>query len=259
MNVRDLEARYRVENEADLLTRLCSSRKGDFAAFVLWHEDGGPSLWVLINGDVAYLHFFPDESRRHPGFQPTNMSPPSCHASSIFFSLEAERRIRSTCRARRWLTWKSRTRLPRSFSENRAYLRRSIGSNFDGLTHRSEVAFVRLLDRSSRAMTGNHLASWCAMVEIRMAMPTPHKMANARTVKLMDHEIERRDACCGSRWCAEYAEGVALVQPRVGRFSGLPWVGDINRRPTLKELYRNRQAGHRWRRCNRRTSATLAG
>jgi len=33
-------------------------RKGPYGAFILLHDDVGPSLWIHINRNVAYLHFF---------------------------------------------------------------------------------------------------------------------------------------------------------------------------------------------------------
>ena len=84
MYIQDLRARSIVEREDELMQRLRSVRKGDFGAFILWHKDGGPSLWIHTNKDLAYLHFFPDKSSDHPGLQPTGMSPMHCDASVKF-------------------------------------------------------------------------------------------------------------------------------------------------------------------------------
>jgi hypothetical protein len=84
MEVEDLESRTTVECEAALDHRLGSVRKGDYGAFILWHDSGGGFLWVHINKDVAYLHFFPDNEGKHPGYQPTGMSPASCDAQVQF-------------------------------------------------------------------------------------------------------------------------------------------------------------------------------
>jgi hypothetical protein len=78
MYVEDLEGRVRVDREEDLEYRLQSVRKGGYGAFILWHIDKGASLWIHINKDVAYLHFFPAGLGKHPGFQPTGMSPAHC-------------------------------------------------------------------------------------------------------------------------------------------------------------------------------------
>ena len=76
MHLRDFDAECQLDAEEELQTRLRATRRGDFGAFILWHADGGPSLWIHVNKDRAYLHFFPDRSGDHPGFQssggPTN-------------------------------------------------------------------------------------------------------------------------------------------------------------------------------------------
>ena len=69
MHLQDFDGRCQLETEEDLTNRLRTIRKGNFGAFILWHEDGGPSLWVHLNKDLAHLHFFPDASGAHPGFQ----------------------------------------------------------------------------------------------------------------------------------------------------------------------------------------------
>jgi immunity protein Imm1 of predicted polymorphic toxin system len=87
MEVEDLEGRTIVEDEAALDHRLRSVREGDFGAFILWHEGGGESLWVHVNKDVAYMHFFPDNEGKHPGYQPTGMSPAGCDAQVRFLQV----------------------------------------------------------------------------------------------------------------------------------------------------------------------------
>ncbi len=88
MNVWDFDGTVQVDHEADLLNRLRSARQGSFGAFVLSHDDAGPALWGHINGDVAYLHFFPDQSGGHPGFQPVMKSPPSCGDRVRFLQID---------------------------------------------------------------------------------------------------------------------------------------------------------------------------
>ena len=54
-------------------TRLALVRKAGLGAFILGHTPSGPSLFVHINGDVAYVHYFPDgddAKNPRPGFQP---------------------------------------------------------------------------------------------------------------------------------------------------------------------------------------------
>jgi hypothetical protein len=84
MNVTDLEGTTRLDREYDLKRRLRTVRKGDYGAFILWHVDEGAHLWVHINKEVAYLHFWPDNRSRHPGYQATGMSPGQCDESVHF-------------------------------------------------------------------------------------------------------------------------------------------------------------------------------
>jgi hypothetical protein len=51
----------------ELTQLLQSTRNGDFGEFWLGSETF-PALAIHINGNFAYLHFFPAD--RHPGFQP---------------------------------------------------------------------------------------------------------------------------------------------------------------------------------------------
>ncbi|MGL4463306.1 MAG: hypothetical protein ACRC1K_14250 [Planctomycetia bacterium] len=54
-------------DEADLLIRLQSDRRGLDGAFVLSHG-GDESLWVHIHGDAAFLWYLPHRDGAHPGF-----------------------------------------------------------------------------------------------------------------------------------------------------------------------------------------------
>src|SRR5215468_6637098 len=70
MYVHDLEGLVQIDRPEDLLSRLRSVRKGPYGAFILSRDDIGPSLWIHINRNVAYLHFFLEtQSTSHPGFQ----------------------------------------------------------------------------------------------------------------------------------------------------------------------------------------------
>lgn len=86
MEVLDLAGRTEVACAVDLEERLRSARKGSDGAFVLSHERDGPSLWLHLNGGVAYLHYFPNNEGKHPGYQATGMSPPDC-AQEVRFKI----------------------------------------------------------------------------------------------------------------------------------------------------------------------------
>jgi hypothetical protein len=77
VDVYDLDGQCRVESEDELVARLRSVRREADGAFVLDHgeQGSGPSLWVHIHGDAAYLHYFPDMSGRRAGYAPDRMWP----------------------------------------------------------------------------------------------------------------------------------------------------------------------------------------
>src|SRR5262245_57042975 len=77
----------------ELIAHLRSVRKGPYGAFILWHGDTpdqvtGPSLFVHMNNDVAYLSFVADLNGDHPGFQPTGMSPADCPEAVHFMQTD---------------------------------------------------------------------------------------------------------------------------------------------------------------------------
>jgi hypothetical protein len=72
LEVNDFDGSCRVARDDELLARLRSVRHGADGAFILDHG-GAESLWVHINGDVAFLWFCPDRDGSHPGFVPDGM------------------------------------------------------------------------------------------------------------------------------------------------------------------------------------------
>jgi Immunity protein Imm1 len=72
VEVLDFDGSCLVERDDELLARLRSVRRGPDGAFVLSHG-GAESLWVHINGEAAFLCFFPDRDGGHPGFVPDGM------------------------------------------------------------------------------------------------------------------------------------------------------------------------------------------
>ncbi len=84
MDIQDFSGRFSISNDRELLDRIRSVRTGPYGAFVLSHDEVGPSLWIHINQDLAYLHYFPSARERHPGFQPTGMTPANCPAEAHF-------------------------------------------------------------------------------------------------------------------------------------------------------------------------------
>ena len=72
MEVLDFGGASRVVEDDELLTRLRSVRRGADGAFILDHG-GCESLWIHINGETAFLCFFPKKDGGHPGFVPNGM------------------------------------------------------------------------------------------------------------------------------------------------------------------------------------------
>jgi hypothetical protein len=91
MIVEDLEGQIQISSAVQLLARLTSIRKGNYGAFILSHDEDGPSLSLHINGDIAYLHYFPSQTFRHPGFQASGMAPEKCEDSVRFVQVGGER------------------------------------------------------------------------------------------------------------------------------------------------------------------------
>ena len=72
MQLLDFDGECRIERDEDLLSRLRSVRRGSDGAFVLDHG-GDESLWVHINGEAAFLYYFPFRDGRQAGFVPNDM------------------------------------------------------------------------------------------------------------------------------------------------------------------------------------------
>lgn len=60
MTVEDFDGTWPVQDEAELLTRLRTSRRGLDGAFVLGHPGEEGSLYIHINGDIAWVCYIPD-------------------------------------------------------------------------------------------------------------------------------------------------------------------------------------------------------
>src|SRR5262245_14281004 len=98
MYVHDLDGWAQIDRPEDLLSRLRSVRKGPYGAFILSHDDIGPSLWIHINGNVAYLHFFLEsQSTSHPGFQAWGMFPEGCEDRVRFVQIDGGEELRLLC------------------------------------------------------------------------------------------------------------------------------------------------------------------
>ncbi len=89
MHIEDFRASIEVFSEEALLDRLKTVRRGHLGAFILSHNNRSPTLFVHLNGHVAYLHYFVSEEG-HPGFQPRNMSPDKCPECVDFLQVNGE-------------------------------------------------------------------------------------------------------------------------------------------------------------------------
>jgi hypothetical protein len=87
MEVYDLDGRVDLDCDKDLIHRLRSARRGKYGAIILRHDgrdNNQPSLYIHINGDLAYLHYFPDNQGQHPGFQAKGMMAGDCEEDVRF-------------------------------------------------------------------------------------------------------------------------------------------------------------------------------
>ena len=86
MNVHDFDGGVTVENEDELLLRLQLVRNGEQGAFLLHHDKDYPALAVHLNGNVAYLHYYP--AAHHAGYQAQDMSPANCAKKMKFLQVD---------------------------------------------------------------------------------------------------------------------------------------------------------------------------
>jgi hypothetical protein len=72
VNISDFDGAFQVKSDDELLTHLRLVRRDADGAFILDHGRE-ESLWVHINGEVAFLWFCPDTDGKHPGYVPDGM------------------------------------------------------------------------------------------------------------------------------------------------------------------------------------------
>lgn len=65
--------RLQIRTEEELESAFAEWRQDVYAAFHFSHDLPHPWLSVLLNGSVAYIHYFPAPD--HPGFQSLNPNP----------------------------------------------------------------------------------------------------------------------------------------------------------------------------------------
>jgi len=81
MLIFDFEGEGRISQEAELVQRLRTLRKGKYGAFILSHAadaaliKDGPYLYVHTAGDLGYVHYFKGGEDSHAGFQPAAHEP----------------------------------------------------------------------------------------------------------------------------------------------------------------------------------------
>ena len=78
-----------ISDSVELESRLREVRQGYYVAFILTHESPYPSLWIHMNRDFAFLHWFLDPDEDHAGFNSTNMAPAGCTDQIFFLQLGA--------------------------------------------------------------------------------------------------------------------------------------------------------------------------
>lgn len=79
MILTDFEGEVKLRSQKDLVHRLSSIRQGVYGAFILTHKKNGPSLWVHVNNEFAWLNYFPvPDYLVHAGYHAIGMTPPKC-------------------------------------------------------------------------------------------------------------------------------------------------------------------------------------
>ena len=70
MQVDDFHATGTHVNRTELEDRIKSIRHGKYGAFIIYKSDYGPQLFINVNSDLAYIHYFDDSSGANAGYQP---------------------------------------------------------------------------------------------------------------------------------------------------------------------------------------------
>lgn len=81
---------FQVESVFTLEEKLKTLRKDKYGAFVLSRQEDGPSLWINVNNNIAYIHYFTTLDGSHPGFQPADMNSADFPESVHFWGLDGE-------------------------------------------------------------------------------------------------------------------------------------------------------------------------
>ncbi len=63
-------ADIQITESSDLERLLRMNRSGDYAAFVMQTPESSAEFWIHMNGDRAFVTYFPTTDGSHPGFQP---------------------------------------------------------------------------------------------------------------------------------------------------------------------------------------------
>jgi hypothetical protein len=85
MRIQDYETVWDLTDPEEIEAALSTRHGGGRNAFWLSHgSEGFPTISIMVNGDLAYIHYLPE--RRHPGFSSIGMVPglPSGE-ESVFF------------------------------------------------------------------------------------------------------------------------------------------------------------------------------
>jgi hypothetical protein len=79
--------RIQIDDEQQLGSAFHDYRQGSYGAFHFSHAEPYPWLAVLINGSVAYIHYFPTEG--HAGFQSVAVPAPTGDSQQTVHFLQA--------------------------------------------------------------------------------------------------------------------------------------------------------------------------
>jgi hypothetical protein len=85
MRIQDYDTVWDVTEPAEIKAALRKRHGAGRNAFWLSHGSNDfPTINIMVNGDLAYIHYFPE--RRHPGFSSIGMAPGlKSGGESVFF------------------------------------------------------------------------------------------------------------------------------------------------------------------------------
>ena len=86
MRINDFDGSFETDDVEAVIERIRNKRRDKYGAFHLCANEEYPYVALHVNGDVAYLHYFPSDG--HPGFQSTLVDGNAVDADIHFLNLD---------------------------------------------------------------------------------------------------------------------------------------------------------------------------